>query len=52
MYFDNETFPQCADAIDGTHLPVNAPVHTPEDYHNRKGWHSIILQAVVDHNYW
>lgn len=44
-------YPQCAGAIDGTHIPIIAPTDNPADYHNRKGWHSIILQAVVDHNY-
>lgn len=36
--------PQCVGAIDGSHIPIIAPT----DYFNRKGWHSIILQAVVD----
>lgn len=45
-------YPQCAGAIDGTHIPIIAPRDNPADYHNRKGWHSIILQAVVDHRYW
>ncbi|XP_075060997.1 uncharacterized protein LOC142149570 [Mixophyes fleayi] len=44
-------FPQCAGAIDGTHIPIIAPTDNHADYYNRKGWHSIILQAVVDHNY-
>ena len=44
-------FPQVGGALDGCHIPIIAPEEHPEDYHNRKGWHSIILQAVVDHNY-
>lgn len=40
--------PQCVGAIDGSHIPIIAPQHYHTDYFNRKGWHSIILQAVVD----
>ena len=42
---------QCAGAIDGSHIPVRAPTLNHTDYYNRKGWYSIIIQAVVDHNY-
>ena len=34
--------------IDGCHIPIEAPRNCPADYHNRKGWHSIILQGLVD----
>ena len=44
-------FPQCAGAIDGSHIPIKAPIHYPKDYWNRKQFHSIIIQAVVDHHY-
>ena len=40
-------FPQCAGAIDGSHIPIIAPEEYHTDYFNRKGWHSIILQGIV-----
>ena len=47
--FLSRGFPQCAGAIDGTHIPVAAPAENASDYYNRKGWHSVILQGTVDH---
>ena len=44
-------FPQCVGAIDGSHIPVRAPLLNHTDYYNRKGWYSILVQAVVDHRY-
>ena len=46
--FEKRGFPHCGGAIDGTHIPIEAPQESPTDYHNRKGWHSVILQALVD----
>ncbi|XP_046855892.1 protein ANTAGONIST OF LIKE HETEROCHROMATIN PROTEIN 1-like [Xenia sp. Carnegie-2017] len=43
--------PQCAGAIDGTHIQIVAPSNSAQDYYNRKGFYSIVLQAVVDHQY-
>ena len=44
-------FPMCAGAIDGTHIPIMAPSECHAEYVNRKGYHSIIMQAVVDCKY-
>ena len=42
---------QCGGSIDGCHIPVKPPALNHTDYYNRKGWYSIILQGVVDHEY-
>ncbi|XP_073689375.1 uncharacterized protein [Garra rufa] len=48
-YIENRWgLPQCVGAIDGSHIPILAPQEYHCDYFNRKGWHSIILQGVVD----
>ena len=44
-------FPQCFGAIDGSHIPIIAPKDSHADYYNRKGFYSIVLQALVDHQY-
>ena len=44
-------FPQCAGAIDGCHIPIRPPLLNHTGYYNRKGWYSIIIQAVVDSDY-
>lgn len=48
IYKDKWQFAMCAGAIDGTHIPIIAPVVDHADYVNRKGYHSIVMQAVVD----
>ena len=40
----------CGGVIDGTHVLILAPNESHADYANSKGYHSIIMQAVVDHN--
>ena len=47
---DKRGFPQCASSIDGSHMSVTPPAnHT--NYYSRKGFCSMIVQAMVDHNY-
>ena len=39
---------QCVGVIDGSHIPVKPPELNHMDHYNRKGWYSVIIQAVVD----
>ena len=50
-YENKWDFPMCAGEIDGTHIPIRAPIESNVEYVNRKGYHSILMQAVVDANY-
>ncbi|XP_065438549.1 uncharacterized protein LOC135981209 [Chrysemys picta bellii] len=43
-------FPNCGGVIDGTHIPILAPAYLTSKYVNRKGYFSMILQALVDHH--
>ncbi|XP_077514205.1 uncharacterized protein LOC144125014 [Amblyomma americanum] len=44
-------FPQAIGALDGCHFAISPPKKDAADYYNYKGWHSIILLAIVDHQY-
>ncbi|KAL1480501.1 hypothetical protein MTO96_050975 [Rhipicephalus appendiculatus] len=44
-------FPQAIGALDGCHIPVSPPEEHATDYFNYKGWYSMILLALVDHQY-
>lgn len=41
-------FPQCVGVIDSCHIPISAPPQYHRDFLNGKGWHSVVLQGVVD----
>ncbi|XP_067418682.1 uncharacterized protein [Emydura macquarii macquarii] len=47
--FEAMGFPNCGGAIDGTHIPIWAPEHLVTEYINRKGYFSMVLQVLVDH---
>ena len=51
IYKEKWGFPACAGAIDGTHIPIQAPLENRTDYINRKSYHSIVMQALVDSKY-
>ena len=35
--------------VDGTHIRLQRPSQNEADYINRKGYHSINVQAICDH---
>lgn len=49
--FAERGYPICAGAIDGMHIPIIVPHEDLQAYYDQKGWNTIVLQAVVDHNY-
>ncbi len=43
-------FPQVVGCLDGTHIKIDRPDGpNATAYYNRKGFYSIVMQAVVDH---
>ncbi|KAG8197615.1 hypothetical protein JTE90_001546 [Oedothorax gibbosus] len=41
--------PGVCGALDGTRIPIKAPITNARDYYNRKSFYSFVLQAVVDY---
>ena len=46
--FKQRGFPQAVGAIDGTHIPILRPMESASDYYNRKGFYSVLMQALVE----
>ena len=44
-------FPQAVAAVNSSHIRIKSPNKNPEDYINRKEYHSILLQGLVDNRY-
>ncbi|XP_062550355.1 uncharacterized protein LOC134215122 [Armigeres subalbatus] len=44
-------FPQCYGAIDGCHIEIQPKNDEAIDYHNYKGWYSMVLFASVDYRF-
>ncbi|XP_015778386.1 PREDICTED: putative nuclease HARBI1 [Acropora digitifera] len=42
-------FPGVVGCVDGTHIRLQRPSQNEADYVNRKGYHSINVQAICDH---
>ena len=48
-FYDNGGFPGVIGCLDGTHVRIQAPTANENDYVNRKGFHSINVQAVCNY---
>lgn len=48
-FFTSAGFPHVVGCVDGTHIRIQAPSVDEPAYVNRKGYHSINMQAVCDH---
>ncbi len=44
-------FPQSFGAVDGSHIPIITPAENTTDYFNCKIFPSIVIQAMVNHEY-
>lgn len=44
-------FPNCAGAIDGKHVTLQAPVKSGIEFYNCKGFYRVVLFSVIDSDY-
>ena len=48
-FFHKGGFPGVTGCVDGTHIRLQRPSQNEAEYVNRKGYHSINVQAICDH---
>ena len=48
-FYQKGGFPNVVGCFDGTHIRIQAPSADENDFVNRKGFHSINVQAICDH---
>lgn len=48
-FFTKGGFPGVIGCVDGTHIKIQAPHQNENDFVNRKGFHSINVQAICNH---
>jgi len=49
-FHEKKGFPGILGCIDGTHIKIKAPHEYSQSYVNRKGYHSVIFQAICSHD--
>ncbi|XP_066585492.1 uncharacterized protein [Prorops nasuta] len=47
--FSKDSFVGVIGCIDGSHIKIKRPKHNSNSYVNRKGYHSLLLQGICDH---